>query len=133
MPDKGYEKEICADGVIVYHLHSKSESAFQDWFEDVAAVFAKAREEGKAIRLLYDVREIDAISPMQMHRAQQLAELPLPDDWRVATLTGSSFATNMINLIRSISLLAPGMYERSRVFSDEGEALAWLREEGSAE
>lgn len=128
MQDRGYEKEVLADGVIIYRLHSKSEATFAAWFEDVKAVFARARESGTAARLLYDVREIDAISPRQMRMAQQLADLPLPADWRVATLTGSSFATNMINLIRSISLLSPGMYERSRVFSTEDEALTWLRE-----
>jgi len=51
----------------------------------------------------------------------------VPDDWRVATLVGNAFIANMVSYVKSVSRL-PTMHDRSRVFSDEAEALAWLRE-----
>jgi hypothetical protein len=44
----------------------------------------------------------------------------------VATLVGTAFLANMVNYVISVSLL-PEMRLKSRVFSDEAEALAWLR------
>jgi hypothetical protein len=62
-----------------------------------------------------------------VQKAEDLAKLPLPDDWRVATLAGNAFIANMVGYVRLVSL-PPEMHNRSRVFSDEAEALDWLRQ-----
>jgi hypothetical protein len=123
----GYDKEILSDGIVVYRLRQTSPDCVDAWFADVAEVFARALETGEAPRLLYDVRTLTFPSRHLLQRAEALNKLPAPDTWRVATLAGSQFATELINLVRSVSLLSASQYARSRVFSDEATALAWLR------
>ncbi len=128
MIDHCYERGVLDGGIIVYRLKKTTRECMDGWFEDVAAVFSTARERDASVRLLYDVRSLDVPTPYSLDRAQALSKLPLPADWRVATVTGTGFATGLINLIRSASLLSHEMYERSRVFSSEREAVVWLRE-----
>jgi hypothetical protein len=75
---------------------------------------------------VYDVRNIGLVTPHAIQRAEELEKLAVTDDWRVATLVGTAFLANMVNYVISVSLL-PEMRTKSRVFSDEAEALAWLR------
>lgn len=127
MDMQGYEKEVLDDGIIIYRLREGKVESVDAFFMDVAAVFARALETGEPPRLLYDVRALSFPSRHMLQRAEELNDLPAPDTWRVATLTGSQFATSIINLIRSISLRSPDQYKRSRVFTNEVEAIDWLR------
>jgi hypothetical protein len=124
---EGYDKEELEGGITVFKLHNISQETIEAWYQDVAAAFAQAIAEDRPARLLYDVQELAFPTPHLLQRAQDLADLPLPKDWRVATLTANEFARQIIHFIRSISLLAPEMYARSRVFSQKEEALDWLR------
>ena len=126
MPDQPYEKEILPDGIVVFVVKSTAREHIDAWYADVASVFAEARAKGAPVRLLYDVRKIDLITPYSVQKAEDLNKLPQPDNWRVATLVKNSFIANMVNYVRLVSL-QPGMREQSRIFSDEAEALAWLR------
>jgi hypothetical protein len=96
------------------------------WIADVATVFAQSLEQGRPVRLMYDVRSIGLVTPYAIQRAEELERLAVTDDWRVATLVGTAFLANMVNYVISVSLM-PEMRSKSRVFSDEAEALAWLR------
>jgi hypothetical protein len=127
MADKGYTKDVHDDGVVVYHIGSTTRSSIDEWFQDVAAEFARALEQGRPVRVMYDLRRVDLVTPYGVQRAEALEKLPVPDDWRVATLVGNAFIANMVSYVKSVSLL-PTMRDKSRVFSDEAEALAWLRE-----
>ena len=124
MPEYCYDKEVLEGDIMVYRLKKTSRECMDLWFEDVSGVFAASLAQNKPVRLLYDVRSLSVPTPYSLERAQALADLPLPDDWRVATVTGTGFATGLINLIRSASLLSHEMYERSRVFSNEQDAIA---------
>lgn len=126
---KGYEKEVLPDGVVIYRIHGTDKITAETWFHDVTAVFAEAIRQGQPARLMYDVREVGFFTPHVMKRAGQLAQVPLPADWRVATLVKNAFVRQLVSTIKTISLLSQEMYERSHVFSDEAEALAWLRKE----
>lgn len=126
MPDQSYEKEILPDGIVVFAVKSTARAHIDAWYADVASVFAEARAKGAPVRLLYDIRQIDLVTPYSVQKAEDLNKLPQPDNWRVATLVKNSFIANMVNYVRLVSL-QPGMRERSRIFSDEAEALAWLR------
>ena len=119
-----------SDGnIIIYRLYNTRQECVDAWFEDVSGVFRQAHDEGQPIYLLYDVRAITIPTPYGIRRAQELSDVPLPPMWRVATVVGSDFATSIVNLIRSVSLLSLELYARSRVFASEEDALAWLREE----
>jgi len=126
MPDLPYEKEILEDGLVVFRITSTSREHIDVWFQDIASVFAKARADKAAARILYDIRNIEMVTPYSVQKAEDLIKLPLPDDWRVATLVKNAFIANMVNYVKLVSL-QPGIRDRSRVFSDEVEALAWLR------
>ena len=128
MSEYCYDKELLEGGIVVYRLRKTSRECMDLWFEDVSNVFESSLAQDNSVRLLYDVRALTVPTPYSLERAQALADLPLPEDWRVATVTGTGFATGLINLIRSASLLSHEMYERSRVFSAERDAIAWLRE-----
>jgi hypothetical protein len=127
MANRCYDKEIRYDGVVVYKFKSTTHACMDMWFDDVAAVFAEAIKSQASVRLMYDVRGIRSPSPYALQRAQDLSKLPLPDDWRVATLTKNAFATNIINFIRKMSL-SSDTANQSRIFSSEVEALVWLLE-----
>ena len=94
--------------------------------DDVAGEFAKAVESGSNTRFVYDIRQASLLNPYVMKRAGDLAKLPLPDDWKVATLVGSNFVKQFINTIRAFSLTSQAMFERSQIFTDEDGALTWL-------
>ena len=128
MQMQGYDKEVLDDGIVIYRLIKSDHASVDAFFQDVAGLFARALETGENPRIMYDVRGLTFPSRHMLQRAEALNTLPAPDTWRVATLTGSQFATDIINLIRSISLLSADQYARSRVFSDEEMALAWLRQ-----
>ena len=125
--DLPYEKQVLEDGIVVFRVKSTIREHIDAWYQDVASVFAKSRAEQAASRILYDIRNIDAITPYGVQKAEDLSKLPLPNEWRVATLVKNAFIANMVNYVRLVSL-QPGMRDRSRLFSDEAEALAWLRE-----
>ena len=127
MADKGYTKDVYDDGIVVYRVRSTMRSCIDEWYQDVAAEFARALEQGRPVRVMYDVRHIDLVTPYGVQRAEALEKLPVPDDWRVATLVGNAFIANMVSYVKSVSLL-PSMHDKSRLFSDEAQALAWLRE-----
>jgi hypothetical protein len=129
MADQEYVKEEVGGDIVIYRLYSTRQEYVDAWFKDVAGVFRQAHDEGQPVYLLYDVRAITIPSPYGIRRAQELSDIPLPPRWRVATVVGSDFATSIVNLIRSVSLLSLELYERSRVFASEEDALAWLREE----
>jgi hypothetical protein len=97
------------------------------WFEKVAAVFAQALEQGTRARLMYDLRKLDVITPYGLQRVEELERLPLPDDWRVATLVTNPFIASVANYVISVARL-PAVRNHSRVFTDEAAALAWLGE-----
>jgi hypothetical protein len=123
----GFEKKTLPDGVIIYHFESASRPVANAWYQDVAGVFAHAVQHNTPARLLYDVRQIGMFSPHVMKRAGDLGKLPLPDDWRVATVVQSGFVKQLVETIKTFSLLSADQYERSRVFNDLDAALAWLR------
>jgi hypothetical protein len=127
MANQSYDKETLPDGIVVFVVKSTSREHMDAWYQDVAAVFAQARANNTPVRMLYDVRKIDLITPYSVQKAEDLNKLPVPNDWRVATLVKSSFLANMVNYVRLVSL-QPGVREQSRIFSDEAEALAWLRQ-----
>lgn len=129
MADQDYVKEEMGSDIIIYRLCNTHQECVDGWFEDVSSVFKQAHDEGHPVYLLYDVSAITIPTPYGIRRAQELSNLPLPPKWRVATVVGSDFATSIVNLIRSVSLLSLELYERSRVFASEEDALAWLREE----
>lgn len=126
MADQGYDKQVYEDGIVAYRIRSTARPNVDAWYQDVAAVFAQALEQNKPVRLMYDLHRIDLVTPYSVQRAEALEKLPVPDDWRVATLVGNAFIANMVSYVKSVSRL-PTMHDRSRVFSDETEALAWLR------
>lgn len=129
----GYTKEQCADGIIIYRFQMPatgkvvSNACADAWFADVVAVFAQARAADTWAGLLYDARSLNMPTPYILQRAQELARIPLPKDWWVATLVRSQFAADIINFIRTASLSLADQTKRSLVFQDEYEALAWLR------
>lgn len=125
MANRCYDKEVRSEGIVVFKFKSTSPPCIDTWFEDVAAVFAQALEDQTRVRLMYDVRGLRSPSPYALQRAQDLSKLPLPDDWRVATLTQNAFATNIINFIRKVSL-SSDMVTQSRIFANEAQAVAWL-------
>lgn len=127
MDNHGYKKEVCDDGVVIYRILSTTRSTVDSWYQDVAGEFAVAFKEGKPTRFVYDMRQVSMTNSYVMKRASDLAKLPLPTDWKVATLVGSTFIKHFINSIRTISLTSQAMYERSQIFTAEAEALAWLR------
>lgn len=127
MTENCYDREVLEGCIVVYRLKKTTRECMDAWFEDVASFLETALEQDKPVRLLYDVRPITVPTPYSIERAQALSKFPLPENWRVATVTGTGFATGLINLIRSASLLSQKMYARSRVFSSKREALAWLQ------
>lgn len=126
MADKSFDKEILEGGITVYRAKSSSREVVDAWYDDVAVVFRQSLEQSRPARLMYDVRNIGLVTPYAIQRSEALERLAVTDDWRVATLVGTAFLANMVNYVISVSLL-PEMRARSRVFSDEAEALAWLR------
>jgi hypothetical protein len=126
MAGKSFEKEILEDGITIYRSQASDRDVVDAWYDDVAVVFAQSLEQGRPVRLIYDVRNVGLITPYAIQRAEELERLAVTDDWRVATLVGTAFLANMVNYVISVSLL-PEMRSKSRVFSDEAEALAWLR------
>ncbi|MFP4345987.1 MAG: hypothetical protein ACLFU8_14925 [Anaerolineales bacterium] len=129
MADPNYIKEEVEGDIIIYRLCNTRQECIDAWFEDVSGVFRQAHDEDRPVYLLYDVQTITIPTSYGIRRAQELSDLPLPPKWRVATVVGSDFATSIVNLIRSVSLLSLELYARSRVFASEEDALAWLREE----
>lgn len=127
MMDLPYEKEILEDSLIIFRIKSTGREHIDAWFQDVASVFAQARANKTPAHILYDIRNIDMVTPYGVQKAEDLIKLPLPNNWRVATLVRDAFIANMVNYVRRVSL-QPGVRDRSKVFSDEAEALAWLRE-----
>jgi len=126
MADIEINKEILEGGITVYRAKSSSREVVDAWYDDVAEVFRQSLEQSRPARLMYDVRNIGLVTPYAIQRSEALERLAVTDDWRVATLVGTAFLANMVNYVISVSLL-PEMRARSRVFSDEAEALAWLR------
>ena len=126
MAGKGFEKEILEDGIVIYRAKSSDRAVIDAWHNDVAAVLAQSFELGRPVRLMYDVRNIGLVTPYAIQRSEELERLAVSDDWRVATLVGTAFLANMVNYVISASLVSD-MRSRSRVFSDEAKALAWLR------
>jgi len=126
MPDQVYDKQMLEDGVIVFRLKSTAHDHVDAWFQDVGRVLTEAHDKHTMARLMYDTRDIALITPYLVQKAEDLNKFPQPDDWRIATLVKNAFMANMVNYVRMVSL-QPTMRERSRVFSDEAEALAWLR------
>jgi hypothetical protein len=126
MAGKSFDKEILEGGITIYRSKSSDHEVVDAWFDDVATVFAQSLEQGLPVRLMYDVRNIGLVTPYAIQRAEELERLAVTDDWRVATLVGTAFLANMVNYVISVSLM-PDMRTKSRVFSDEAEALAWLR------
>jgi hypothetical protein len=126
MAGKGFDKEILEGGITVYRSKSSDREVVDAWFDDVATVFSQSLEQGRPVRLVYDLRNIGLVTPYAIQRSEELERLAVTDDWRVATLVGTAFLANMVNYVISVSLM-PAMRSKSRVFSDEAEALAWLR------
>ena len=126
MSNQAYEKEVLQDGVIVFRLKSTAHEEVDAWFQAVGQVLTEAHDKRTRARLMYDTREIALITPYLVQKAEDLNKFPQPDDWRIATLVKNAFMANMVNYVRLVSL-QPTMRERSRVFSNEAEALAWLR------
>jgi len=126
MAGKGFEKQVLEGGITIYRAQSSDREVVDAWYDDVAVVFSQSFEQGRPVRLVYDVRNIGLVTPHAIQRAEELEKLAVTDDWRVATLVGTAFLANMVNYVISVSLL-PEMRSKSRVFSDEAEALAWLR------
>jgi hypothetical protein len=127
---KGYIKEILDGNVVVFRAMLATREFVDEWFQDVAAVFAQALEQGTRARLMYDLRNLDIITPYSLQRVEELERVPLPDDWRVATLLTNPFLASVVNYLISVARL-PAMRHHSRVFTDEAQALAWLREKES--
>src|SRR5512136_2443437 len=109
-----YDKLVLEDGIVVFRLRSTAREHLDAWYQDVADVFAEARARGVGVRLLYDVRGIDLITPYSVQKAEDLNKLPQPTDWRVATLVKNSFIANMVNYVRLVSL-QPSAREQSRI------------------
>ncbi|MBN2004184.1 MAG: hypothetical protein JXA21_12580 [Anaerolineae bacterium] len=126
MSDQGYVKEITEDGIIIYRFQSVSRQCIEVWFADVSRVFSDAKAAQTSVHIIYDVRAISSPTPHALKRAHDLAKLPLPSAWYVATLCGP-LAANFVNFIRATSLLSTENFARSQVFRSEEEALAWLR------
>jgi hypothetical protein len=126
MAGKGFEKQVLEDRITIYRSQSSDREVVDAWYDDVAVVFSQSLKQGWPVRLMYDVRNIGLVTPYAIQRAEELERLAVTDDWRVATLVGTAFLANMVNYVISVSLL-PEMRSKSRVFSDEAEALAWLR------
>jgi hypothetical protein len=126
MAGKGFEKQVLEDGITIYRAQSSDREVVDAWYDDIAGVFSQSFEQGRPVRFVYDVRNIGLVTPHAIQRAEELEKLAVTDDWRVATLVGTAFLANMVNYVISVSLL-PEMRSKSRVFSDEAEALAWLR------
>ena len=126
MTGKGFDKEILEGNITIYRSKSSDREVVDTWFDDVATVFAQSLEQGRPVRLMYDLRNIGLVTPYAIQRSEELERLAVTDDWRVATLVGTAFLANMVNYVISVSLM-PEMRSKSRVFSDEAEALAWLR------
>ena len=126
MPDEGYEKQVHDDGIVVFRVRSTTHTSIDAWYQDVASAFAQALAQGKPVRVMYDLRHLDMVTPYSVQRAEALEKLPVPDDWRVATLVGNAFIANMVSYVKSVSL-QPALRDKSRVFSEEAEALTWLR------
>jgi hypothetical protein len=126
MAGKGFDKEILEGSITIYRSKSSDREVVDAWIADVAKVFAESLEQGRPVRLMYDVRSVGLVTPYAIQRAEELERVAVTDDWRVATLVGTAFLANMVNYVISVSLL-PDMRAKSRVFSDEAEALAWLR------
>ena len=126
MIDRPYDKEVLEDGLVIFRIKSTAREHIDIWFQDVASVFAHAHEKHMPVRLLYDIRNIDLVTPYGVQKAEELNKLPLSADWRVATLVKNAFVANLVNYVKLVSLV-PEVRDKSRVFSDEPEALAWLR------
>ncbi len=126
MAGKGFDKEVLEGGITIYRSRSSDREVVDAWYDDVALVFKQSLEQGQPVRLMYDVRNIGLVTPYAIQRSEELERLAVTDNWRVATLVGTAFLANMVNYVISVSLL-PEMRSKSRVFSDEAEALAWLR------
>jgi hypothetical protein len=126
MAGKGFDKEILEGSITIYRSKSSDREVVDAWFDDVATVFSQSLEQGRPVRLMYDLRNIGLVTPYAIQRSEELERLAVTDDWRVATLVGTAFLANMVNYVISVSLM-PEMRSKSRVFSDEAEALAWLR------
>jgi hypothetical protein len=126
MAGKSFEKEILEGGITIYRSTSSDHEVVDAWIADVGKVFAESLEQGRPVRLMYDVRSVGLVTPYAIQRAGELERLAVTDDWRVATLVGTAFLANMVNYVISVSLM-PDIRAKSRVFSDEAEALVWLR------
>lgn len=126
MNERGFEKEVREDGIIIWRIHSTQRTIVDAWYADVAGEFAAAFAASKRTRFMYDVRQVSLANPYIMKRASDLAKLPLPVDWKVVTLVNSAFVKTFVSTIRAVSLTSQAMYERSQIFSNEAEALAWL-------
>ena len=123
-----FQKEILADGVIIYRVQISTAECADLWFDDLAAEFARAKAEQRTSRLLYDLRKMTKATPYALQRIGQLASLPdLPEKWFVASVTGSAFVTGMVHFVKTISLFDSKLFERSQIFDGEAEALEWLR------
>jgi len=63
MADQGYDKQVYEDGIVAYRIRSTARPNVDAWYQDVAAVFAQALEQNKPVRLMYDLRRIDLVTP----------------------------------------------------------------------
>jgi len=67
-------------------------------------------------------------TPYMLQRMGQLSLLPeLPEKWYVASVTGNTFVTGIVHLVKTISLIDSKSFEQSQIFDHEPEALEWLR------
>ena len=123
-----FQKEILADGIVLYRAQVITGECADLWFDDIAAEFARANVEQRHIRLLYDLRKVTRATPYMLQRIQQLASLPyLPENWHVASVTGNAFVTGIVHFVKTTSLVNPNLFKRSEIFDGEAEALGWLR------
>ncbi len=127
MTNKGYVKEILKDQIVVLRITSSAREVVDACYEVAASALAEARQQHTCARLLYDVRKLDAVTPYGLRRAEDLGWLPLPDQWRVSALVSSPMVATLYNYLKAASL-QPAVRDNSRLFTDEDEALAWLRQ-----
>lgn len=123
-----FRKEFLDDGIIVYRIQVSTGDCADQWFEDLACEFARAKAEKRHTYFLYDLRKMSKATPYMLQRMQQLASLPeLPEKWYVASVTGNAFVTGIVHLVKTISLTDTKSFDQSQIFDHEPEALTWLR------
>jgi hypothetical protein len=122
----GYRRERLPDNIHILRLTNASPETIDAWFEDCQKLIQVWRID-RSLRYLHDVREAEQVTPHATEKVvrilRQMRYMPVSDG-RGAILVKSA---PLANLLSTFFKRRPYANWSIAFFSDEDEALAWLR------